>query len=86
MLMKNFAKKATVIQMPTLTPEAKRRWEQVPEAARKAILDNVWCSECRTGIALQFREGKMVGTSLVLHGTCRICGAEVARVVEPAEV
>jgi len=84
--MKNFTKKATVIQMPTLPPEAKRRWEQVPEAARKAILGNVWCSKCKTGIAMQFREGKMAGTSLVLQGTCKTCGAEVARVVEPAEV
>jgi len=84
--MENLAKKATVIQMPTLPLEARRRWEQVPEAARKAILDNAWCSECRTGIIMQFREAKMVGTSLILHGTCKTCGGEVARVIEPAEV
>ena len=35
---------------------------------------------------MQFREAKMVGTSLILQGTCKTCGGEVARVIEPAEV
>ena len=77
---------AAIIPMPTLTPEARRRWEQVSEAARKAILGNVWCSKCKTGIAMQFRGAKMDGTSLVLQGTCKTCSGEVARVVEPEEV
>lgn len=81
----HFAKKTTVVPMPVLTREAKRRWDQVPETVRKEILDNVWCSECRAGVSIQLREGEMVGRSLVLNGTCKTCGGEVARVIEPAE-
>jgi hypothetical protein len=66
-------------------PDAKRRWGQVPEPAQRQILNAVWCSHCRAGSPMQLREGKMLGRSLVLNGTCKKCGAEVARVVEPAE-
>lgn len=82
---RHFAKKATVVPMPILTRDAKRRWDQLAEAVRKEILDCVWCSECRTGKPMQVREGKMVGMSLVLQGTCKTCGGEVARVIEPTE-
>jgi len=81
--MKKLTKKATVVPMPILTSEAKRRWNQVSEAVRKEILDNVWCAECRAGISMQLRDGKMVGTSLVLQGICKMCGGEVSRVIEP---
>lgn len=81
----HFTKKATVMPMPILTRDAKRRWDQVPETERKEILSNVWCSGCRTGITMQLREAKMSGKSLVLNGTCATCGGEVARVVEPAK-
>jgi hypothetical protein len=83
---RHFAKKATVIQMPTLTNDAEgRRWNQVPESVRKEILDSVWCSNCKTGTPMHLREGKMSGNSLVLHGTCKKCGGEAVRVIEPAE-
>ncbi|MFO7665943.1 MAG: DUF6429 family protein [Desulfobacterales bacterium] len=75
--------KETTIPFPKLTPSAKKRWEQIPEQSRKDILENVWCSQCRTMGALQLREGEMSGRSLVLRGTCRKCGSEAARVVEP---
>jgi hypothetical protein len=82
---RHFAGKTKVIQLPKLTIDAKRRWDQIPETDRKEILDNVWCSHCRTAVNMQLREGKMSGRSLVLHGMCRKCGGEAARVIEPDE-
>jgi hypothetical protein len=81
---RHFARKGSVIALPKLTGDAKRRWDQVPESMRKEILDNVFCSHCR-GSSMQLREGKMSGRSLVLSGSCRKCGGETARVVEPEE-
>jgi hypothetical protein len=81
-----FAREINVIPLPRLTSEAKKRWEQVPERARKAIMDSVWCSHCKTGTPLQLREGEMSGRSLVLRGTCRKCGGQASRVIEPAEL
>jgi hypothetical protein len=81
----HFTKEVKAIPLPTFTPEAKKRWEQVPEWARKEIIEAVWCSQCRTGVPMQIREGKMSGQSLVLRGICKKCGGETARVIEPAD-
>ncbi len=82
---RHFAKKISVVPFPKLTADAKRRWEQVPEWAKKEILDTVRCGHCLAGTPMQLREGKMSGRSLILSGTCKKCGGEVARVIEPAE-
>jgi hypothetical protein len=82
---RHFVKETKTIPFLKLTPPAKKRWEQITERIRKDILENVWCSQCRTVVALQLREGQMSGRSLVLRGTCKKCGNEAARVVEPAE-
>jgi hypothetical protein len=81
-----FAKEINVIPLPKLTSNAKKRWEQVPERARKTIINSVWCSHCKKGTPLQLREGEMSGRTLVLRGTCKKCGGEVTRVIEPADV
>jgi hypothetical protein len=80
-----FTKEPAVIPLPKLTPDAKKRWNQVPEWARKEIIDSVWCSLCRTGVPMHLHTGKMVKGLLVLQGTCKKCGGEVARAVEPEE-
>jgi hypothetical protein len=82
---RHFVTETKAIPFPKLTPPAKKRWEQIPEQIRKDILQNVWCSQCRTMVALQLREGRMSGRSLVLRGMCKDCGGEATRVVEPAE-
>jgi hypothetical protein len=81
----HFAKKGSVLPFPKFSADAKRRWEQVPEGARKKIMDAVWCSHCRAGTSLQLREGNMSGRSLILSGTCKKCGGEAVRVIEPEE-
>jgi hypothetical protein len=80
---RHFVKEIKTLLFPKLTPPAKKRWEQIPEKIRKDILENVWCSKCRTMVALQLREGQMSGSSVLLKGTCKICGGAVARVLEP---
>jgi hypothetical protein len=81
----HFSKKAKAIPLPKFTPQARKRWEQIPERTRKDIIENVWCSQCRTGVPMRLREGNMSGRSLVLKGTCKRCDSEAARVIEPAE-
>jgi len=80
---RHFIKEIKTLPFPKLTPSAKKRWEQIPEEIRKNILENVWCSKCRTMVALQLREGQISGRSVVLKGTCKICGGDAARVIEP---
>jgi ATP diphosphatase len=75
--------RSNVIQLPQFAPAAKARWQQIPAAAQKEIMDNVWCGHCRTGTTIRIQEGKMSGTSLVLIGICKKCSNPVARVIEP---
>jgi hypothetical protein len=81
----HFAKELKTVPFLKLTGAAKKRWNQVPERVRKDIMDCVWCTRCRAGTPIEFREGKMSGRPLVLHGTCKKCGGEVSRVIEPDE-
>jgi hypothetical protein len=74
-----------IISFPQWTPEARKRWEQVPEWARKEILNDHWCPHCRTGRVMKVYEGKMHGRTLIIKGVCRTCEGEMARVIEPEE-
>lgn len=76
-------KRSNIIQLPQFAPTAKTRWQQIPAAVQKEIMENVWCGQCRAGTTIRIQEGKMSGTSLVLSGVCKKCGNPVARVVEP---
>lgn len=76
---------SNIIQMPKFTADAKKRWQQIPVADQKELMDNVWCGECRDITTIRIQDGKMCGNSLVLRGSCKKCGATVARVIEPAE-
>jgi hypothetical protein len=65
------------------TPEARCRWEKVPEWAQKEILDNVFCVKCLGSVTILLETAEMVGNELILRGKCRNCGKDVCRVVEP---
>jgi hypothetical protein len=80
-----FTKEIKTIPLPKFTDVAKKRWNQVPQRVRKDIMDTVWCTRCRTGTPMQLLEGAISGRSLVLRGTCKQCGGEVVRVIEPVE-
>lgn len=70
---------------PDFSPAAKTRWQQVPAWARVKILDSVWCGTCLQGVPIELAGGQMEGDCLVLRGTCKKCGSEVARLIEPEE-
>jgi len=82
---RHFAKELKTPPFPKLTGAAKKRWNQVPEMVRKDIMDQIWCTRCRTSTPMQLREGEMSGRSLVLHGICKKCGSKVSRIIEPDE-
>jgi len=82
---RHFAKGVKTIPFPKLNGSAKKRWDELSSDTRKAIMDFVWCTRCRSGTTMQVREGKMSGRSLVLHGICKKCSGEVARVIEPED-
>ena len=72
-------------KLPKLTADAKKRWEQIPAHCRALLLNPVWRSKCRAGTEMLLTSGRMEGRDLVLNGTCKKCGASVARVIEPEE-
>lgn len=80
---RHFVKNLKIVSLPKLTETAKKRWNQIPEHGKRALLGSVWCSNCRAGTSMQIREGDMVERSLVFHGICEKCGGEVSRVIEP---
>jgi len=79
----HFVKEAA-IPLPKFTPQARKRWGEVPEWAKKEIIEKVWCTRCGTAVPMQIREGRMEAKDLVLRGTCKKCGYEVARLIESA--
>ena len=81
----HFTRKATVTTLPMFTAEARKRWDHIHQSDKTELLNNVWCGQCRAVTSIQLRDGSMAGHSHVLHGTCKKCGGEVARVIEPAE-
>lgn len=79
---KHFMNKAATLPFPRFTVVAKKRWQQIPEKARKDILDNIWCSQCGTGSSMHLEAGVIEDRCLVLRGTCKRCGSDVARLIE----
>ena len=78
-------KRPNVTQLPQFTADAKARWQQIPVAGQKKLMDNVWCGECRTSTTIRIQDGKMCGNSLLLSGSCIKCGSAVARIIESVE-
>jgi len=65
------------------TPEARRRWNKIPEWAQKKILDNVFCGRCLGCVTILLEKAEMNGKDLILRGKCQHCGKDICRVVEP---
>ena len=73
-----------VVYLPQFTPQAKARWDSIPKPTRDAILQSVFCVNCK-GSEMKLKSGKMKKDMLVLEGTCAKCGGKVVRCVEPAD-
>jgi hypothetical protein len=65
------------------TPEGQRRWDKIPKWAQEKILANVFCCGCLGSVQINLQSGKMKKDLLVLKGTCKNCGRDIVRVVEP---
>ncbi|MBU4270542.1 MAG: hypothetical protein KKA28_01540 [Planctomycetes bacterium] len=75
----------STIPLPQFTPQARKRWEKVPDWAREKILETVWCGNCLKDTPMQLRVGRMEDKCLLLEGTCKTCGNDVVRLIEPEE-
>jgi len=64
------------------TPQARKRWKEIPELDRKKVLDNVYCGRCIGSVTILLETAEMIGKALVLRGKCKQCGKDVCRVVE----
>ena len=64
------------------TTQALKRWKQIPEWARKKILDNVYCGRCIGPVTILLETAEMIGKALVLRGKCKQCGKDVCHIVE----
>lgn len=79
---KHFLNKTETLPFPRFTVAAKKRWQQIPEKTKKNILDNIWCSQCAAGSSMYLEAGVIEDRCLVLRGTCKRCGSDVARLIE----
>jgi hypothetical protein len=64
------------------TPQARKRWKEIPEWAQKKILDNAYCGRCIGPVTILLETAEMNGKALILRGKCKQCGKDVCRVVE----
>ena len=61
--------------------EALKKWVKVPFNIQQLLIDNVYCSKCRTATIVDYGiHNDRFG--LVLKGSCKKCGGSVARFVE----
>jgi len=77
--------KAQTFVLPEWSAPASQRWNRIPAGTRKRILGNVWCPRCATGVSMELQNGALDGGCLVLRGTCKRCGGNVVRLIEPEE-
>ena len=75
----------STMNVPDFTPDARARWEEIPSCAQTKILDAVWCGNCLKGVPIIFARGRMKRDALLLRGTCKHCGREIVRSIEPEE-
>jgi len=68
------------------TSPAKKIWLSIPEYIRQTLLNNVWCSRCRTVTTIVDFKGSVENKDLILNGFCKKCGGEVARLIENESV
>lgn len=66
----------------TFTAPAARRWREMGPERQALFLGNVWCVTCGAETTMAEPSGRIERGDLVLQGTCRRCGGEVARVIE----
>ncbi len=70
------------LEQETISFTAHKKWLSIPAETRKKLERNVWCTNCGDVVQIEKYTVKEVKYGIVLHGTCKTCGHEVARVIE----
>jgi hypothetical protein len=71
---------------PEFTPAAMARWLRIPNEAKEALLAEVWCGRCKTGVLIREVRGELRRSGdIILRGSCAFCDGEVCRVIETGE-
>ncbi|KMJ56291.1 hypothetical protein AB685_22730 [Bacillus sp. LL01] len=67
--------------MSVIDFKAAQKWAKIPKDFQKQLIENVFCSKCgvTTIVNYTLKDGEH---GIVLKGTCKTCGSNVARVVE----
>ncbi|MCM3567615.1 RQC-minor-1 family DNA-binding protein [Neobacillus mesonae] len=66
----------------TVSFSAYKKWLSIPEETRKQLERNVWCGNCLDVVQIEKYTIQETKYGIVLHGTCKTCGQEVARVID----
>jgi hypothetical protein len=61
---------------------ANKKWLSIPEDTRKQLERNVFCSHCLDVVQIEKYVVKESKGTIVLMGSCKTCGNEVARVID----
>jgi len=61
---------------------AYRKWLKLPKDIRLKLEHNVWCGNCSSAVQIVDYKVDSHKLGITLTGKCKICGNEVARVVE----
>lgn len=64
------------------TLRAKAMWDVIPPQMQQRIVENVWCTRCRTAVTITDFSGHVEKGDLILSGRCATCGGKVARLIE----
>jgi hypothetical protein len=64
------------------TPKAKKLWEQIPMAMQTRLLNNVYCTNCKSMCSIEVDAMSVEKNNPVLRGKCIACAGPVARVIE----
>jgi hypothetical protein len=68
--------------IPKFTRPAAKLWATVPAHAKKLLLSNVWCGNCRHEVTITNFTGAVKAGDLLLMGLCSECRGDVARVID----
>ena len=61
-------------------------WAKVPPKTQKAILENVWCGQCKTAVRIIDYTLSESRGDVLLAGRCATCAGIVRRLVETSEL
>ncbi|MGP7817105.1 RQC-minor-1 family DNA-binding protein [Niallia sp. 01092] len=61
---------------------ANKKWLSIPKDIRSELERNVWCTTCGDVVQIEKYMVKEAQFGIVLQGKCKICGHEVARVID----